>query len=145
MLTTLPLLFALSTPAQADPVDVGGLTLDVARVQDVKIGTSGFEVVVVLELTRTSWPSFVLSGLDFDLVVSGDKVGKATMDDSVKLKNGVPTEVAIQCEMSELGGIAAVLGGLSRGDVSFKLQGEAAGRIFIFPKTYTYESETIRL
>ena len=145
MLTALPLLLSIANPAHAEPIDVGGLTVEVERVQDVAIGTSGFEAVVVLELTRTAWPSFVLSSLDFDLLISGDKVGKATVRESVKLKNGVAVEVPIRCEMNELGGVTAILGGLSRGDVSFKLQGEAAGRIFLFPKTFTYESETIRL
>jgi len=145
MLNTLPLLLALSAPASAAPIDAGGLTFDVARVQDVKIGTSGFEAVVVLELTRTGWPSLVLTDLDFDLIVSGDTVGKAWSKESVKLKRDVPTEVAVTCEVSTLGGIAAAIGGLGRGDMHFRLKGDASGRVFIFPKTYTVESGKIKL
>ena len=67
-------------------------------------------------------------------------------DDSVKLKNGEPARVTIDCRMSAMDSIGAALGGLlGGGDVSFKLKGEATGRIWFFPRTYTIESDVIRL
>lgn len=143
----LPILLALAAPpAEAAPVDAGGLTYEIVDVTDVKIGTGGVEATVVLELTRTGWPSLVFQGASFDLIVSGDAVGTATSDRSVKLKRGEAERVEVACKLSALESLGAALGSLLGGDtVSFTMEGEATGRIWIFPKTYAIESDLITL
>ncbi len=142
------LLPALVAPLDADAaVDIGGVLLEVVGVEDVKFGTSGTEAVVLLSLERTGWPSVTLTGMDLDLVVSGDVVGKAWVEDSVKLSSGEAATVKVQCELSSMAGVASAIGGLLSGKgVSFQMVGEAKGRVFLFfPKTYEVETPLIEL
>ncbi len=142
----LTVLLALAASAEAAPVDLGGLSYEIVDVTDVQIGVGGVRASVVLELTRTGWPALILRGADFDLIVSGETVGRATASERVRLARGAPERVAVDCELSASESLGAALGGLRGGEgISFVMRGEVAGRIWIIPKTYEVESALISL
>lgn len=141
------LLSLVVTSARAEALDLGGLRLEVAGVEDVQIGLSGTEAVVVLSLERTRWPPLTLTDAALDILVSGEAIGQATVvEDRTRLRRGRVQEVRLQCSLSALSGLGALSRGLSRGELSFRLKGEVKGRVLgIIPKRYTLHTPVISL
>ena len=113
------------------------VSAEVLGVTDVRIGLGAAGFTVVTELTRKKFPPMVLTGLRYDVLVSGQKIGEGTIEDSHRLKKNKAVRIEIPTRISASAGLMALMGGGSELTIS----GEVSGRWLFFKQERTFQQQ----
>ncbi|MDG1478299.1 MAG: hypothetical protein P8R54_01845 [Myxococcota bacterium] len=139
---TLLLAAALALPAVADAEPMGEkVTAEVVGIEDVRIGLGAAGFTVVTELTRKKAPPMILTGLRFDVLIDGQKIGEGTLEDTHRLKRNTAVRVEIPTQVMATAGLMAIM---SSSNAELSIAGEVSGRWLFFKQERTF-AQTISL
>ncbi|MFT5686405.1 MAG: hypothetical protein ACI8RZ_007361 [Myxococcota bacterium] len=132
---------ALALPAAADAKPLGQkVTAEVIGIKDVRIGLGGAGFTVVTALTRKKAPPMVLTGLRFDVMVNGQKIGEGSIEENTRLKRNQAVQVEIPTRVMATAGLMALM----NSDAELSISGEVSGRWLFFKQERSFE-ETISM
>ncbi len=135
---TLLLAAALLLPAAAEAKPLGNkVTAEVLGVSNVQIGLGGAGFTVVTELTRKKFPPMVLTGLRFDVLVNGQKIGEGSITESQRLRRNRAVRVEIPTRVSATAGLMAIMGG----SAELSIAGEVSGRWLFLSQERTFQQD----
>ncbi len=139
---TLLLAAALALPAVADAKPMGEkVTAEVVGIEDVRIGLGAAGFTVVTELTRKKAPPMILTGLQFDVLIDGQKIGVGTLEESHRLKRNTAVRVEIPTQVMATAGLMAIM---SSSTAELSIAGTVSGRWLFFKQERTFD-QTISL
>ncbi len=139
---TLFLAAALALPAVADAKPLGEkVTAEVIGIEDVRIGLGAAGFTVVTELTRKKAPPMVLTGLRFDVMIDGQKIGEGLIEDNHRLKRNKAVRVEIPTQVMATAGLMALM---NSSNAELSIAGEVSGRWLFFKQERTF-AQTISL
>lgn len=139
---TLFLAAALALPAVAEAKPLGEkVTAEVIGIEDVRIGLGAAGFTVITELTRKKAPPMVLTGLRFDVMIDGQKIGEGVIEDNHRLKRNKAVRVEIPTRVMATAGLMAIMNSSS---AELSIAGEVSGRWLFFKQERTF-AQTISL
>ena len=124
----------LSTTADAKGMGEK-VTAEVTGITNVQISLTQARFIVITELTRKKFPPMVLTGLRYDVLMAGQKIGEGTIEDNQRLKRNQAVRVEIPTRLSLSAGLMALMAG----DAELTISGEVSGRWLFFTQERTFE------
>jgi hypothetical protein len=133
---------ALTLPAVADAKPMGEkVTAEVVGIDDIRIGIGAAGFTVVTELTRKKAPPMILTGLRFDVLIDGQKIGEGSIEDTHRLKRNKAVRVEIPTQVMATAGLMAIM---NSSNAELSIAGAVTGRWLFFKQERTF-SQTISL
>ena len=126
----------LSTAAEAKPLG-DRVQAEVLGVTDLQIGLGAAGFTVVTELTRKKFPPMVLTGLRFDVMVGGQKIGEGAIEESHRLRRNKAVRIEIPTRVSATAGLMALMGG----SAELTISGAVSGRWLFFSQERSFEQQ----